>query len=295
MRVDRRFGPVAATLLLSLAGCGKSSSSSSSGVDSTAASSPGVIRIVEGTAPDSLDPGVGETMQAAEADWLAYTGLTTYAHQRGIAGGRVIPGLATALPLASGDGRTYTATLRRGLSYPDGRPVKASDFPYTIERSLKLLRGGVGRVYANTIVGAAAYATGSSDTISGITADDATGTITIRLRMPDRAFEDVLALPSSGLVPATTPVRNLPENPPPGVGPYMISNVLPGASFSLIRNPRWASEQIPGIPSGHSNIQVTIDPDVHAHAGPLLDKRIDRGSAVFNPQYGWDWSTLTLK
>ncbi len=189
----------------------------------------GAINIVEGTAPDSLDPGFGYTTQAAEADWLAYTGLTTYAHQNGTAGGQVIPGLATALPTVSEDGKTYTATLRKGLVYSNGKPVKASDFAYTIERSMKIPWGGSGQFYGGTIVGAAAYATGKSKTISGITADDATGKITIHLIAPYGAFDNVLAFPSSGLVPSGTPMKNLPNNPPPGVGPYMITNVVPNA------------------------------------------------------------------
>ena len=113
------------------------------------------ITVVAGTAPDSLDPGFGYTTQAAEADWLAYTGLTTYAHANGQAGGQVIPGLATALPTVSNGGKTYTVTLRKGLVFSNGKPVKASDFPYTIERSMKLPWGGSGQFYGGTIVGAA--------------------------------------------------------------------------------------------------------------------------------------------
>ena len=80
--------------------------------------------------------------------------MTAYAHASGLAGGQVIPGLATALPTVSADGKTYTATLRKGLVYSNGKPVKASDFPYTIERSLKLPWGGSGQFYGGTIVGA---------------------------------------------------------------------------------------------------------------------------------------------
>jgi hypothetical protein len=33
------------------------------------------------------------------------------------------------MPTVSSDGKTYTLTLRKGLKYSDGTPVKATDFP----------------------------------------------------------------------------------------------------------------------------------------------------------------------
>ena len=269
---------LAVAVALSACGSSSSSSSASSASSSSASSSPsasGPVTVAVGTAPDSLDPGMGYTTQAAEADWLAYTGLTTYAHANGQAGGQVIPGLATALPTVTDGGKTYTVTLRKGLVYSNGQPVKASDFAYTMERSLKIPWGGSGQFYGGTIKGAAAYASGKSKTISGITTDDTTGKITIHLISPYGAFDNVLAFPSSGLVPAGTPMKNEPNTPPPGVGPYMITNVVPNASFSVVKNPHWASEAIPGIPSGFSDINVKISSNVSANALSVLQNSAD--------------------
>ena len=69
-----------------------------------------------GTAPDFLDPQEGYTTQSAEATWISYLGLYTYAHKSGQDGGKVIPGLAQDFPTVSSDGKTYTLTLRQGLS-----------------------------------------------------------------------------------------------------------------------------------------------------------------------------------
>jgi len=60
--------------------------------------------VLEVLAPDYLDPQLGYTTEAANADWLAYTGLAAYAHKSGARGGAVIPGLATALGEISADG-----------------------------------------------------------------------------------------------------------------------------------------------------------------------------------------------
>jgi peptide/nickel transport system substrate-binding protein len=273
-------GFLALASVIALSACGSSSSSSSSGGGSSSTSSSGgssssAITLVSGTAPDSLDPQFGYTTQGYEADWLAYTGLTTYAHSNGTAGGNLIPGLATALPTVSKDGKTYTATLRKGLVFSNGKPVKASDFTYTIERALKLPWGGSGQFLAGTIVGAKDFANGKAKSISGITADDATGKITIHLLSPYGAFGNVLAFPSQGLVPSGTPMKNEPNSPPPGVGPYMITNIVPNASFSEVKNPHWAAMNIPGIPAGNVNINVKISSNVDANALSVLQNSAD--------------------
>src|SRR6202044_423932 len=103
------------------------------------------------------------------------TGLTTYKHASGAAGGNLIPGLATALPTISNGGKTYTVTLRKGLVFSNGTPVKASDFAYTVERAIKIPWGGSGSFITPVIVGASAFSAGKAKTISGITTDDATG------------------------------------------------------------------------------------------------------------------------
>jgi peptide/nickel transport system substrate-binding protein len=228
-----------------------------------------------GVPPDSLDPGFGYTTQAAEPDWLAYTGLVTYAHENGTSGGNVIPGLATALPQISSDGKTYTFTLRKGLTYSNGKPVKASDFTWTVERAIKIPWGGSGQFITNQIVGATAYSKGKAKTISGITTDDSTGQITIHLLAPYGAFVNVLAFPALGLVPSGTPMTNMPNNPPPGDGPYMITKVVPNQSFETDINPKWASQNIPGIPAGHVNVLTKISANVSANALQVLQNSAD--------------------
>jgi peptide/nickel transport system substrate-binding protein len=265
--------------VLALGACGGSSSSSSSsgggGGSSTGGKSGGTVTLAMGTAPDSLDPGKGYTTQAAEPDWLAYTGLVTYAHAGGQAGGQVIPGLATSLPKISNGGKTYTMTLRKGLVFSDGKPVKASDFTYTIERALKIPWGGSGQFLGGTIAGAADYAKGTAKTISGIKADDATGKITINLVTAYGAFENVLAFPAMGIIPTGTPMKDQPNNPPPGVGPYKITSIVPNASFSLVRNPMWSKMNIPGIPAGNVDVNVKISSNVDANALGVLQNNID--------------------
>jgi peptide/nickel transport system substrate-binding protein len=166
-----------------------------------------------GTAPQSLDPGLDYTTEGGEVNWLVYTGLTTYRHASRSAGTQLIPGLATSLPAISDGGRTYTATLRRGLVFSNGQPVVASDFTYTVERALKIPWGGSAEFITPVIVGASAYARGKARTISGITTDNATGRIVIHLTAPYGPFDNVLAFPALGLIPAGTPFTPQPTSP----------------------------------------------------------------------------------
>ncbi len=272
--------PVALALASALvvAACGsssKSSSSSGAASSSSGGKSGGTVTLLMGTAPDSLDPGFGYTSQALEPDWLSYTGLVTYAHASGIAGTQLIPGLATGLPVISDGGKTYTVTLRKGLVFSNGTPVKASDFAYTVERAIKIPWGGSGQFITAQIAGAAAYSTGKAKTISGITTNDSTGQIVIHLSAPYGAFDNVLAFPSLGIIPTGTPFKNMPNSPPPGVGPYMITNIVPNASFSLVKNPHWASMAIPGIPAGSVNVNAKIDSNVDANALAVLNNSAD--------------------
>jgi peptide/nickel transport system substrate-binding protein len=264
---------VAVGAVIVLAACGSSSSSSSGG--SGSAKKGGTVTLVMGTAPDSLDPGFGYTTQAAEPDWLSYTGLVTYAHVNGTAGGQVIPGLCTSLPTISNGGKTYTCTLRKGLVFSNGTPVKASDFTYTVERAIKIPWGGSGQFITAQIAGATAYSKGQAKTISGITTDDSTGQITVHLMAPYGAFDNVLAFPSLGLIPSGTPLKNEPNSPPPGVGPYMITNIVPNQSFSLVKNPQWSKMNISGIPSGNVDVNVKISSNVDSNALGVLNNTLD--------------------
>jgi peptide/nickel transport system substrate-binding protein len=287
--LKRYVRPLAVVLLVAItalvvAACGSSSKSSSSGGGggsaNTSTSSGGssggstpTINFVTGTFPQSLDPGKDYTTQGSETNWLVYTGLTTYTHSSGKAGATLIPGLATALPAITDGGKTYTATLRKGLKYSNGTPVKASDFIRSVERAVHTPWGGAGAFVTPIIAGATAYSTGKAKTISGITADDKTGKIVIHLTAPYGPFENVLAFPALGLVPSNTPLAVSATNPPPGVGPYKVTNITPGQSYDVVKNSNWTP--IPGIPSGHVDVDVKVSPNVSSNALSVLNNTAD--------------------
>ncbi|MEA2493696.1 MAG: peptide/nickel transport system substrate-binding protein [Thermoleophilaceae bacterium] len=267
----------ACVIAVGVAACGSSGSSSSSSKSSGGGGGKegGTATVLMGTAPDFLDPGQGYTTQSAEATWLTYVGLLSYKHAAGQAGTQLIPGLAEALPQISKDGKTYKLKLRKGLVFSNGKPVKASDFASTVERTVKANWGGKSFI-TSYVEGAADFDKGKAKSISGITTDDATGDITIKLATAYGAFGNVLAFPAVGLLPKGTPPKNLSNNPPPGVGPYMITDVKPNRTFTLVKNPKFAGLKIPDVPVGHlDKIVVNITSNTQSEAQQVLNDQAD--------------------
>jgi peptide/nickel transport system substrate-binding protein len=235
----------------------------------------GSARVTMATPPDYLDPQLAYTTEAAEADWIAYTPLLTYRHKSGADGTELIPGLALRLPRISPDGRDYRLVLRKGLVYSNGRPVAASDFEYTIERAIRLGWPGK-RFLTDNVVGAAAFKRGEAEDVAGITTDDASGQISIKLIRPWGAFENVLALPATGLVPSGTAMQDLSAKPPPGVGAYRITDVVPGRRWTMVRNDRFDALELPDIPSGSlERIAVKVVHSPAAAANQVLAGHAD--------------------
>lgn len=257
---------LALVLAVGVSACGSSNKASTSSAKK--------VTVLMGTAPNSLDPALGASSQSAEATWLAYTGLVTYAHRSGQAGTQLIPGVAEALPKVSDNGLTYTFTLRKGLVYSNGAPVKASDVLHAIERSIRLNWVGKGMLIEH-IAGAEAFDAHRSPTISGIVADDAARTVAFHLTAPFGPFLNVLAFPAAAPVPGGTPVTPLSTNPPPGVGPYEIADVVPNRSFSLVRNPHYPPHPIPGVPAGNADVEVSIASNPQTEAEQVLNGSAD--------------------
>jgi peptide/nickel transport system substrate-binding protein len=237
------------------------------------ARSGGSITISYSAQPDALDPALSYTAEGWEALWLVYTPLLTYARAEGDAGTELIPGLARDLPQISEDGLTYRLTLRKGLRFSDGTPVKASDFEHTIKRVLNLESGGA--PYYQVIEGATDYLTTGKPKadISGIDTNDRTGEITIRLVEPDGTFMHVLAMDFAGLVPSATPFENMTKDPPPGVGPYAIAESVPNRMFVMVKNRRF---DLPDIPKGHlDKITVKIVKSASRQAQDVIRGELD--------------------
>jgi peptide/nickel transport system substrate-binding protein len=242
----RKLGAVLAVVgLMAAATVGLASCGSSSGKEG------GTLKINFGYFPE-LDPQIAFTIEGWSSLYNTYIPLLTYAHAEGEAGTGIVPGLAEDLPKISKDGKTYELTLRKGLKYSDGTPVKASDFKASVERLFEL--DSSGSPYFTDIVGAEKFAETKQGGIPGIDTDDRTGRITIRLTRPRGTFANELAMMYTAPVPSATPAKDQSANPPPATGPYEIVESNPERSWAYERNPQWAKNNaklMPDLPSGH--------------------------------------------
>jgi peptide/nickel transport system substrate-binding protein len=246
---------LAAVAALGLVSCGGSDSSSSGG-----GKEGGILNVTYASFPDYMDPQLSYTAEGWSAMGEVYIPLLTYKHGEGAEGAEVVPGLAKEMPKISNGGKTYTLFLRPGLKYSNGKPVKASDFPYAIERLFKV--NSPGSPFYTTIVGAEKFSETKSGGIPGIKTNDKTGEIKIELEQPRGTFNNELALMFAAPVPQGTPNEDLSADPPPATGPYAIPKSQPGRGWEYVRNPFWAkanSKAMPEYPSGHvDGAKVTV-------------------------------------
>jgi peptide/nickel transport system substrate-binding protein len=216
------------------------------------------FNIVYDTGTDYLDPGLSYTVQGWAVMWNVYLSLLGYKHVAGPDGATIVPALATDLPTISSDGKTYTLTLRSGLKYSNGTAVKASDFKYAIKRDFLIDSPGVG--FFSNIVGADTFAKSKKGDISGITADDATGKITITLAKAQGDFENILATIFAAPVPPTTPAKDQSTTPIPSTGPYMIQSYTPNKQFIVVRNPNFVpTDNVPATNPDKMTFKIVED------------------------------------
>jgi len=264
-RKRRSVGRVGVVFLVctALAGCGSGGSQDD-----------GTLRGTYSSFPEYLDPALSFSLEGATALANTYVPLLTYEHANGKAGTELIPGLAEALPEIDQGGRRYTLQLRPGLEYSNGKPVRASDFRFAVERLIRLNSAGTS-FYMN-IVGAERFAETRKGGIAGIEADDESGRIVIHLREPDGSFSFVLALMYAAPVPQDTPAEDQTANPPPATGPYLVTKVKPGRSWEYERNPAWEKangEAMPQLPDGHVD---RIEFEVRSNPTTQVDE-VERG------------------
>jgi len=257
---------VTALAAVGLAACGDSGGGGGSGKEG------GEMNGTVTSFPDYLDPQLSYTLEGWEGLWNVYVPLLTYKHGNGDETTEIVPGLAESLPDISADGKTYSLTLRKGMKYSDGSPIKASDFQFAIERLFTTDSGGA--PFYEGIVGAKEFADGNADHITGIQADDKTGKITIQLTEPSGTFENELGLMFAAPIPSDTPNADDPQgltnNPPAASGPFMITNVDAPNSYTLEKNPQFHTVTDAGasdVPDAHvDKLTVTQNKNQSAQA-----------------------------
>ena len=276
---------VAAGLVLVVSACGGGGSSSSTTTSSTTAAQGKTypeIKVVWGTT-DYMDPGLSYRLESWQIFQDVYLGLLQKQYQTCAPIGdctKIIPAIAQTLPTVNSTGTDFKFTIRKGLKYSNGQPVKASDFSHTIIRDFNMNSPGIG-FFANIVGSEACEANPTKcKSISGIITNDSAGTVEIKLIKPQSDFEYILTTPFAAMVPSSTPNKDT-ENPPPAAdGPYYISSYKPSRSFVALRNPHY--KPIPGIPTGNPDKIVAI----------MTNDLAQSAQYITSGQYDYDENTL---
>ncbi|HEV8155265.1 MAG TPA: ABC transporter substrate-binding protein [Gaiellales bacterium] len=262
-------------LLAVSAGCGSGSSSSAGSAGAPV--NGGTLQGAIPDNPDHLDTGISFAVEGWELLEATNNGLLTFKKAGGGQQSVIEPDIATAMPVVTDNGRTYTFQVRKGVMFspPVNRAVRPSDFQYAIERLFHVGSPGVG-FYTN-IAGADAYAAHHAAHISGILANDKTGTIAFHLVKPDGAFLDDMAIPFAFAVPAGMPYKDISTDPQWRVatGPYMISTYTPKQKIVLVRNPNFR-EWTAASPNGHVNeVDINIGTTPEQAVNETIDGQLD--------------------
>ena len=204
---------------------------------------------------ETLDPARAPDTGTAYTLAPLFHQLLTYAY--GSQEVKLIPYAAATLPQISGDLRTYTFNLRRGLLFAPHaafgdkpRELVAEDFVYSWKRLADPANSSMS-FYAldgliegldDTVRRARREAKpfDYAATITGLRATDRY-TLQIRLTRPDAGFIYNLAFGGLSAVPREVVDADGPEfaRKPVGSGPYQVARFLPGTRLDVVRNPNY--------------------------------------------------------
>ncbi len=247
-RFPRLITGAALALALAAAGCGTGSPSGSA--TPQAGHKGGTFTILANSSFGVADPAQNYTLEEWQLLIDTHDGLVQFNRVGGVAGTKIVPDLATAVPVPTDGGKTYVFHLRSGIKFSNGQTLKASDFVRTFERQFTV--PGPTSFYSG-IVGASKCKPKSCDLSAGVVADNSANTLTIHLTAADPEFLDKLALPFAYVVPGNTSLKLTGNHVPPGTGPYMWQSYDPNKAAVLVRNPHFHQWSAAAQPAGNPN------------------------------------------
>ena len=226
---------------------------------------------------DHLDPTrVYTGRDLAFLNTYLFRTLVAYKYKAGNAGYQLTPDLATNNGVPSNKAKTWTWTLRPGITWEDGSPITCGDVKYGISRAFAQDVLSDGPTYAIQYFAIPQNADGSSKYPGPYKATKAQtalydkavqckgNTITIHLNKSVADFNYF------GTYPAMSPVKKSKDTGekydlrPFSSGPYKISAYKIGDSLTLVRNTKWNQKSDPIRTPYPDSIEVRfgIQPDV---------------------------------
>jgi peptide/nickel transport system substrate-binding protein len=203
----------------------------------------GTLTVVSGVAPSTLDPTRAYYVDATAIMSLVTRSLTQYKYEDGHM--VLVPDLATDLGQPNEDFTEWKFTLRDGLKYDDGTPVKAEDVAYAIKRQFATDELPDGPLYGldyfvdgDTYKGPFKSAKqGGGDDFAGVSVEGNSVTVHMRRPFPDMSF--YTAFPNFSPIPQAKDTGPDYEQDPMATGPYKFEKYTEGKELILVKNDQW--------------------------------------------------------
>lgn len=203
-----------------------------------------------------LDPQRNYTgADLAFANTYLQRSLTAYAPAAGTDGTALVADLATDTGTPSADAKSWSFTLRDGVTYEDGTEITCEDVKYGVSRIFATDIIVDGPTYAISMLdiptnedGSSAYKgpyTGEGQDLydQAVTCEDKT--ITFKLKNPVADFNYTVTLLAFSPVPAAADTKEAYDDKPISSGPYKIETYTKGTELVLVRNDKWSKDSDP--------------------------------------------------
>jgi len=188
------------------------------------------------TEAPSLDPILEQALSRQRLDPLFYNRLVEWSHE-----GKLEPALAESWT-TSGDGKTWTFKLRRGVKFHNGRDFSSEDVKFTYERILDPKVGSGGRGYLSAI--------------DHIDTPDA-HTVRIVTKQPSASLLAGMAGGWSAIVSREAVEKSDLRRTAVGTGPFILQEWVPQSHLKARRNPDYWDKGKPAVDA----IEIKVIPD----------------------------------
>jgi peptide/nickel transport system substrate-binding protein len=219
----------------------------------------GTVTIETLQSPFTFDPTRAYYTDSTSIMSLVTRALTQYVYDPDTNDMVLAPDMATDLGRPNADNTEWTFTLRDGLKYEDGTPVKAEDVAYAISRSFAIDELPEGPTYQLQFFKDGDKYKGpfkeKGQLCSCVTVDG--NDITIHMSQPFPEMDYYASFPVFTAIPQAKDTKEEYGNHPLATGPYMFKDYKPGASLTLVKNPNWDPASDPG------RIQAVDEWDFH--------------------------------
>jgi oligopeptide transport system substrate-binding protein len=219
-----------------------------------------------GGAPEHLDPALNTTVEAYQVVNQLYDGLTDL-DSSDPANPQVKPLVAESYE-ANDDGTVWTFTIGEDEVFSNGEPVLPSSFVRAWERASDPdLNGGYSYLF-NFIKGGAEKLDGTAETLAGLTADDASRTLTVELARPYANFDIVAGYQTFSPMPKAVEELDDPASWDDGLmignGAYKLAEARTDTEIVLVRNDRWSGNVLGNTRAILDKITFKVSDDVDA-------------------------------